>query len=256
VLLEEIGKHTKEVRMDLLRRAVEKVCEYRASDGIILFPAGWFNAGNKEARTLYSWAQSNISNLLAQKGRRSVVCFGIDGRKWRDQTAVAVSQDGIVSIGRKFIPAPGEEEILEPAADHLSREDGKDRIFSLCGKRMYLAVCHDTYGIHKNGTTNPGVEVILSLVHRFTRRGPGSGVSYFARKGFAIASKQWSCPVYAAAVFEDRIVPPYWPSGVSWDRGNMERKKWSYHHNPIAPAKTISLSARNGNMTVRVFELA
>jgi hypothetical protein len=173
--------------MHLLRRVVDKVLEPRPSDGVVLFPAGWFDASD-EPRTLYEWAARGISKLLRPKGRRTVVCVGVDGSDGCDQTALAITDDGIVSIARKFHPAPGgEADFLDAAADHLCIEDGHEQVFSIGGKKMYLAVCYDTFGIQHKKTQNPGVDAVLSLIHGF---GPendrGGGSKYFTRNGLLV----------------------------------------------------------------------
>ncbi len=103
-----------------------------------------------------------------------------------------------------------------------------DRIFTKNGKKFYLAV----FGIRHQKTSNPGVDAILTLAHRFYPRDRGpSGDVDFARKGFAGASVQWNCPVFGTAVFFDRTIPAQWPTGVLWCEKNKSVKDFKYADN-------------------------
>src|SRR5207249_2238340 len=147
----------------------------------------------------------------------SVICVGIDGRVFQDQTAIAIRQEGRISIARKFHPTADEAGLISLAQDYLAPEDAVPRVFTVSDKKFYLCVCYDVFGIHHNGLNNPGVDAALTLAHRFCRKGEGmSGDVDFARKGLAGAAKQWACPVFGSVVFVDRHVPPNWPSGVLW----------------------------------------
>ncbi|WP_256242165.1 hypothetical protein [Bacillus sp. V3B] len=74
--------------------------------------------------------------------------------------------------------------------------------FSGEGEKFYTAVCYDSFGIKHNHIQNSGVHGILNLVHQFWSKGQGnSGDVFFARHGFAGASKQWECPIFGATVF-------------------------------------------------------
>jgi len=145
---------------------------------------------------------------------------------------------------------------LEAAKNYLYREDGKPRIFSLNGKRYYLAVCYDVFGIRQLSLPNPEVNVVLSLVHEFWPRGEeASGEVYFAKLGFACASKCWNCPVFGSTVFFNRNIPKNWPSGVFWNKGNKNQFKWKYRDNPLNPNKEFYLNISEGKAMVRIFEL-
>lgn len=204
-------------RLTLLTQIVRGVVAARGGDGTILFPAGWFETG-REPASLYRRLVAGVVPLLASEDRSLVVCVGMDGRWGRDQVAVPLDKGGIVALARKFYPTSQEwNEGITPAQDHLCPEGGSSRILALAGKKFYLAVCYDIFGVRHKELDNPGVDAILNLVHRFSPRGtPGSGIADFARKGLAGASKRWSCPAFAAAVFRDRRVPPNWPSGIVW----------------------------------------
>ena len=184
------------------------------------------------------------------------MCLGIDGRGAKDQIAIAINKRGIQSIGRKFNPTKDEKNYIEAAKNYLYREDGKPRIFSLNGKRYYLAVCYDVFGIRQLSLPNPEVNVVLSLVHEFWPRGEeASGEVYFAKLGFACASKCWNCPVFGSTVFFNRNIPKNWPSGVFWNKGNKNQFKWKYRDNPLNPNKEFYLNISEGKAMVRIFEL-
>lgn len=81
-----------------------------------------------------------------------------------------------------------------------------------------MAVCYDGFGIKKQNIKNPGVDVILDLVHRFPPIGEDiSGDVLFAKHGFAGAAKHWGCPTLGAAVFYNSDIPSKWPTGVVWE---------------------------------------
>jgi hypothetical protein len=156
-----------------------------------------------------------VWGILSEKERNIIVSLGIDGKVGqyaKDQTGIAINKDGIEAIGRKFHPSPQEKGHVELAKDHLSKEENKSRVFDLNGRRYFLCVCYDSFGIKQKGIPNFGIDVILELVHGFYPKGEGSsGDVYFAKHGFAGASKQWGCPVFGAATFSNREIPERWP---------------------------------------------
>lgn len=108
----------------------------------------------------------------------------------------------MIALGRKFHPTDDEKDLIKPAQDHLVHEKGFPRTISIRGNIIYLAVCYDGFGIRHRNLENPGVDIVFDLVHGFSPKGEGnSGEVYFAKNGFAGASKQWGCPVFVAAVF-------------------------------------------------------
>ena len=180
---------------------------------VILLPAGYYEYHSDSLQSV----EKNVSSILQRQSSSSVVCVGVDYHKQKDQLAYAISQEGIVSAGRKFYPTAGERDDIASAAGYMSKEAGKGRIFQINGFRCYLAVCYDCFGIRHLNLENPGIDICLDLVHGFLPRGYGSsGDVDFARKGFAGASMQWQCPVLGAGVFFGRNIPENWPAGVMW----------------------------------------
>ena len=147
-----------------------------------------------------------------------------------DQIGLAVDRDGIIAIGRKFHPAPQEKGHIKLADDYLSEEDGKSRIFELNGVKYFMCVCYDTYGLRHLDLPNPGVDVVLNLVHSIY---PRSSPSYFAKHGLAGASRQWGCPVFGAVVFFGCRILENWPTGVCWNMGDISTRNWRYVDNPV-----------------------
>lgn len=115
-----------------------------------------------------------------------------------------------------------------------SEEMGFTRFFEISGKRFYIAVCYDGFGIRHYGIQNPGVDAVLILAHQFWNRGEGpSGDVDFARKGFAGVSQQWGCPVFGTAVFFNRKIAENWPTGVMWIESDKSVKNFKYRDNTL-----------------------
>ena len=86
-------------------------------------------------------------------------------------------------------------------------------------------------------------DVILNLAHQFNPHGEGSsGVSYFARLGFAGAARTWNCLVVGSVVFVRRPVVENWPSAVRWNQGDLLLKKWTYDMNPVRPSEVFTFN--------------
>jgi hypothetical protein len=104
---------------------------------------------------------------------------------------------------------------------------------------------------------NPGVDVVLNLVHCFYQPGEGPcGEPYFARHGFAGASKQWKCPVFATVVFFKPNISPLWPTGVYWNQGDKSTTKWRYSDKPIKPADSFEpITIEESLALVRMYNL-
>ena len=239
---------------------MELVTKEMDSDGVILFPGGWFNADEEEARSLYEWVEKNVRNILLSRDERNIdVCVGIDGRVTqyaKDQIGMAVSKKGIEAIGRKFHPVPEEKGHVELAKDYLSKEENKSRVFNLNGRKYFLCACYDSFGIKRKVIPNFEIDVILDLVHGFYPKGErGSGDVYFAKHGFARASKEWDCLVFGAAVFFNRKIPERWPSGVYWNQGDESTQKWRYENNPIKPQVKFEISVKEGIASVGIYNL-
>lgn len=259
VIVQSSGKYSNSDRLEASSQIIEIVEKETEGDGVILFPGGWFSAHEEEARSLYEWVEKSLRKILSRNERNIVVCLGIDGRVAqyaRDQIAVAISKECIEAIGRKFHPSPREKGHVELASNHLAREDGKSRIFELNGRNYFLCACYDSSGIKQKGIPSFGISVILDLVHGFYPKGGGrSGDVYFAKHGFAGASKQWGCSVFGAAVFFDRKIPERWPSGVYWNQGSKSTQEWKYADNPLEPKVEFDVGIREGIALVRIYGL-
>jgi hypothetical protein len=263
VILQSNGKYSNDERLTVLSQIVDLVTKEMDGDGVILFPGGWFNVNKQEARNLYKWVERNMQDILSKKERNIIVSLGIDGRVdqyAKDQIGIAISKMGIEAIGRKFHPAPPEKgHDVELAKDHLSREKNKSRVFDLNGRKYFLCVCYDSFGIRQKRIPNFGIDVILDLVHGFHPKGKdGSGDVYFAKHGFAGASKEWGCLTFGAAVFFNRKIPKRWPSGVYWNQGSKSTQKWRYKDNPIKPKvefEPSELSIKEGSALVRIYNI-
>ncbi len=260
VVLQSNGRYSKEERLEVLSQVVDLVAKKTDGDGVILFPGGWFSAGKVEARSLYKWVGEQVGGILCKKDRIMIACLGIDGRKtseWsKDQIGAAISKEGIIALGRKFHPAPNEKRYVDLANDHLEKEENRSRVFELGGRKYFICACYDSFGIKQKGIPNFGIDVILDLVHGFYPKGQGSsGDVYFAKHGFAGASKEWGCLTFGAAVFFNRRIPERWPSGVYWNQGGASTQKWRYEDNPIKPQIEFEVSIKEGITSVRMYNL-
>lgn len=261
---EKFCKTDNDERCKAMPDIIKATAERTQGDGVFVLPGGFFNTGRIKASENHSkWVKAIIKELKEYR-RKIVVCFGVDGREMKDQLALAVSREGCIAMGRKFYPAKGEEAVIQKAECYLALENKKPRIFKLAGKQYYLAVCYDVYGIHKENLENPGIDVVLNFVHQFNPRGKdASGDTYFIKYGLAQGSKQWACPVFASATFfEEKNIPPDWPSGVFWNQGELPSNKWKYKtcngnkkHNPIEPSLSFLKEIPEGQALIRVFQL-
>ncbi|MCW7076637.1 MAG: hypothetical protein OCU18_05020 [Candidatus Syntrophoarchaeum sp.] len=255
------SEYSNDDRMEELRTIVDQIVKEISGDGVILFPGGWFYTEEKEPSTIYNWAEEQIRDILIGIEEKIIVCIGIDGSVDKegyshDQIGIAVSKNGIDAMGRKFHPAPQEMGYVKFAPNYLSKEDSKSRIFELNGVKYFMCVCYDTYGIRHKNLPNPDVDVVLNLVHCFYPVGKGpSGASYFAKHGFAGASKRWKCPVFGAAVFFNRGILENWPTGVYWNQGDKSTQKWRYEDNPIEFENKFEISIKEGTALIRIYNL-
>lgn len=262
VLLQSDEHYSNEERMNALSGVINAIFGGTLGDGVILFPGGMFCTAEHEAKTYYNKLEASVKSILDKTDRNIIICVGIDGCVDKngyahDQIGIAVSKNGIEAIGRKFYPAPQEQDRVKRAENYSSNEEGKSRIFELNGIKYFMCVCYDTYGLRHNELSNSaGVNVVLNLVHCFYPKGEGPcGESYFARHGFAGASKQWKCPVFGIAVFFNREIPERWPSGVYWNQGDKSTQKWKYEDNPLKPSRDISVDIPEGKAMVRIYDL-
>jgi len=260
VIIRSDENYNNQDRLRTLSRVVDRISEETDGDGVILFPGGWFSAGNRKARTIYNWGEKSVMDVLRKKKWNTIVCVGIDGRETKewatDQIGAAISRTGIIALGRKFFATEKEEKYIEPAPDHTAQEEGHSRTFELNGRKYFICACYDSFGLKKRGIPNFGIDAVLDLVHGFYPPGQkNSGNQYFARHGFAGASKLWDCPVFGAAAFFRRRIPPDWPSGVYWNQGNKTTQTWRYADNPMMPAHEFEFAIREGAALVRIFKL-
>lgn len=205
------------------------ILESRSSDGIILFPGGWIHTGPKDAQSEEDAVCNVVKDALKRSSSEVLVCIGIDGRMDaagfdHDQIALLIDKDGIKHRVKKFCASPQEKDVIFHDLEPLE-EAKKSHIFSFKGKEIFISVCYDICANKPApkgfDLTNPGVDCILNLVHRFPRVGQGSGVWYFVRDNFGGASRDWKCPVFGTGIFIERDVADIWRSGVSWNLGNV-----------------------------------
>ena len=247
-----MGKHSNEDRTGILAEVLDVL---NGLADVVLLPAGFYQAKGKPAKLFTSHVEA-VRSLLRATSKEVQVCFGIDGREGKDQIAVAVGRKGIVAAGRKFHPTPDEADCIEPAHSPTDGEEGYSRILEVKGRRIFLAVCYDGFGIRKRGLRNPGVDLIFNLVHRFSPPGEeGSGAVYFAKHGFAGSSRQWGCPTFGAAVFFNCHIPPAWPTGVVWNQGNKSTQRWRYSDNPLKPIREFEVKHNTETGIVRAFSI-
>lgn len=219
---------------------------------LLLLPAGFFEFDYKP-NDINDLFVNEIQEYLRLLDSKMVVCYGIDGRSNTDQIGVAINKEGLLSAGRKFYHT---DNSIQLADNYKSKELGKERIFQIENKKFYIAICYDGFRIRKENLKNPGVDVILNLVHGFNPSGEGgSGDVYFARHSFAGASKQWGCPIFGAAVFERRVISKNWPTGVLWNQGDKSTQNWSYNKNPMTPINEISFSGKDEKALIRIYSI-
>jgi len=190
---------------------------------ILVLPAGFLNSKNKRPETIFAETENQLIKLIKKHNHNLFICLGVDGRSKTDQLALTVNQTGVISVARKFHHMNNNVELADNA---FALENNKPRYFSIKGKRPYLAVCYDIFGISKFKLDNEKkCDFIIGLIHGFRSSG---GDSDFARKGLAGASKQWGVHTYASAVFSENRNPINWPSGVEWTHGNASVKAFTY----------------------------
>ncbi len=255
------NQRSNEQRLNSLKATINFLSDHRYQNGIIIFPAGMFYTEKDPPSSIYTKIEEEISSHLVSLGKNFIVVFGIDGSEdvdeyARDQIAVALNQTGIIALGRKFYPQKTERGHVNLAKSYNTIENEKPRIFNYRNQSFYLAMCYDSFGIKNQNIKNPGVTGLIELAHCFYPKGVGpSGELYFARHGFAGASRQWNCPVFGTGVFFDRAVPERWPTGVMWNQGNISTRDWKYEMNPVEPEAVLSCIIPEGKAVIRVFSL-
>jgi len=252
VLISCTGDRTFNSRINLMQHVIK--CA-GTSSGLLLFPAGYFRTNQRPYTELPKLAK-RISKFISDSRKKPIICFGVDGRGSKDQLAVAVNSKGLLGLARKFHPKQEEANYIEAASDPFAKEEGYSRIIDFEGKRAFLAVCYDGFGIRHRMLDNPGVDFILDLIHVFYPKGEdGSGDVYFAKHGLAGASKQWGCPAFGAAVFFNRPAPDAWPSGVLWNQGSKSTQRWKYSDNPLQPVNNLKVSHKQDTAIVKVYNV-
>ncbi len=248
---------SRSVRLQETEALAAAIAESIREPVVVVLPGGWLR--------FPCATDAPINDLLAPvcescRGRPNLaLVLGVD-RKDRagnsaHQRAAAVTSSGVQALARKIFPHSDEADYLERAPAWDAQEEGLGRIFEFHGRRAFLAVCYDVFGIKRLKPGNPRVDAVLSTVHGFVPKGnPGSGESMFARHGFAGASMEWRVPVFASAVFNERRVPNSWPSGVHCKERAVSTKQWSYSKNRISPAATLEMELEQERAVVRVFQ--
>ncbi|MBW6480672.1 MAG: hypothetical protein K0B37_14685 [Bacteroidales bacterium] len=191
---------------------------------ILVLPAGFLNSISRRPETIFNETEKGIIKLIKKFNTNLFICLGIDGRNKTDQLALTITSSGIVAIARKFHHNTNSVDLAENA---FALEHNKQRQFLIKGKRPYLAVCYDIFGISRLKLVNEiNCDFIIGVIHGFDNKRRGD--SDFARKGLAGASKQWGVHTYASAVFQENRNPTNWPSGVKWKHGNASVKGFKY----------------------------
>lgn len=252
ILFQSNEKYNNESRDKIIEKSIE-LCGSVAN--VMIFPGGTYKY-KKITENSIKEVEDKIKKYINNIGQDNIICLGIDSDDGSDQIGIAISRKGIIAIGRKFHPAPGEEDNLIKAQTENEKEFGYNRTFEFQDRKYFLAVCYDGFGIKHKKLKNNGVSVIIDLIHAFYPKGEGgSGEVYFAKHGLAGASKEWDCPAFGAAVFFDRPIPQNWQSGVIWNKGNMSTQKWKYEDNPLKVQKIIQHDFKNENIEVRLYEI-
>jgi hypothetical protein len=256
VVVASDGNYDNQSRLALMRKVM------READGIadvLVFPAGYYRTKGRPSTRLESFAEQ-MREIITSAQHEIIVCFGIDGRvtndQVKDQTAVAIGTDGVIASSRKFQPTEDEYGFIDVAPSPFIGEGQYPRIFEIAGKRTFLAVCYDSYGIRQRSLENPDIDMVFNLVHKFNPRPePCSSTQYFAMYGFAGSSREWGCPTFGAAVFFNRRIPPRWPTGVLWNQGAKGIKSWRYTDNPLKPSQEFEIENSTEKALVRVYRL-
>ncbi len=228
-------------------KLIENLLRENLRSDVLLLPAGFFELPEYSKNEVIDISNAVIS-LIEKANAQTIICFGVDCEDGAHQLAVAVNKEKIVAMGRKFHPTDAENGFVEAASDFDACELGYERFFNIKDKKFYMAVCYDCFGIRHNNIPACGVDVVLTLAHRFHRKGEGpSGEVDFARKGFAGTSQHWNCDVFGTAVFFDRKVPPMWPTGVRWVNKTESVKHFKYDDNQLKYdwKKTIDFMPEN-----------
>ena len=251
-IIESNGHYNNKSRFALLEEILNKA-DHNAD--VIVLPGGFLEFSRFSDVNIKSIEQT-VTVLLQKTNKNLIVCFGIDAPVEKHQLAIAISPKEILAFGRKFYPTNGEKDTLEEAKSANEKESGYERVFKWKGKKYFLAVCYDSFGIRRLKLPLQNIDYVIDLIHLFKPKPiKGSGESYFARHGLAGASKQWKCPAFGSAVFLKRNLPPHWPSGVKWNKGNISTQSWSYEDNPLKPFSIKDIPAKPEKVIMRYFKV-
>lgn len=254
VCVETLGEPDNRARLLLLNQTLS---QFSNDVDLLIFPAGYFNFQTKYEKNSEK-IENDILNAIRKSGSQAILCVGIDAFDSEDQLALALNKDGMLAMARKFFPTREESPYIRLAGSPYIGERNHERTFMIRDKKAYLAICYDSFGIRHQKVQGIGADLIVNLVHGFYPPGEGgSGDVYFAKHGFAGASKQWGCPTYAAAVFFNRSVPPNWPTGVLWNQGSKNTKDWKYSYNAITqpPRTSVKHSGAKNKAVITIFDL-
>jgi len=256
VVVASDGNYDNKSRLTLMRKVVH---EAAGIADMIIFPGGFYTTKGRPSTLFESFAEQT-RELITSVKHEIIVCFGIDGRATKDQVkdqiAVAIGSNGVIASARKYHPTDEEDGFIDVAPDPFIGEGKYSRMFEIAGRRAFLAVCYDSFGIRQRSLSNPDIGIIINLVHKFNPKGEGSSSEgYFAKHGFAGSSREWGCPTFGAAVFFNRTIPPRWPTGVLWNQGVKEIKYWKYSDNPLEPSQEFEIENVTEKAIVKVYHL-
>ena len=233
-------------RIDLLHRIVEGVIERGWKPAALLLPGGFFYGGRHvgpeaDADRKRLLENQVFSSRCSREGARlgAAIVAGVDTREWQrrgyadpdpgDQLCVAWGAHGIVGVGRKIFPAPGEANSYTVYTADFS---SAGRLTSIQGRaKGLLCSCYDMFGTDETadamGTRSKSITwlaegrkelwekgadraemksrvrralpgwskmvqratVGLVAIHSFTAKGPGSGKGYWQKHGIEKASR-------------------------------------------------------------------
>ena len=251
-ILESDKTYDNSTRIKLL----EDVLSHAERDtDVIVLPAGFLSYRYLNTVRI-KLIERKISSVLKKSRSNAIVCFGVDNHSGEHQLGFAITKLGVQAIGRKFFPTADEKDWIQAAKRINEQEFGFNRVFNVHGKKVFLAVCYDGFGIkhQKQGLEN--IDFVVDVIHQFAKKGEGpSGEVYFAKHGLAGAAKRCDCPVLASSVFFNREIPTRWPSGVIWRSGKLSTQKWKYDDNGVKPTKTEKLQYKNETVEYRYFNL-
>jgi hypothetical protein len=238
---------------DILIEKTIKLC--KKDIDVLIFPAGTYEYSTI-SKNILAEVEHKIKNMLIKYDQNIIVCLGIDADRGNSQIGIAISKDGIIAVGRKFFPTVEEKSKLIKAKSANEKEFGYQRTFDVKKKKFFLAVCYDVFGIKKNKLKNDNVYAVIDFIHGFNPFGKeGSGEVYFVKHGLVGAAKEWSCPAFGAVVFFNREIPPNWPSGVIWNKGNVSTQKWKYSDNPLNVQNVLAYDLGNEKIEMRTYSI-